>query len=83
MLAAVMDGKLMVWYYPNVVLIDRDLVNQTKMVKDGSELGKDPQLMHFDGTHVTVRRTGGYTHTHTHTHTHLHTCSRCTLTAHM
>jgi intraflagellar transport protein 80 len=78
-----MDGKLMVWYYPNVVLIDRDLVNQTKMVKDGSELGKDPQLMHFDGTHVTVRRTGGYTHTHTHTHTHLHTCSRCTLTAHM
>lgn len=59
MLAAVMDGKLMVWYYPNVVFIDRDLVNQTKMVKDASDLGKDPQLVHFHGTHVTVRRTDG------------------------
>ena len=59
MLAAVMDGKLMVWYYPNVVFIDRDLVNQTKMTKDASDLGKDPQLVHFHGTHVTVRRIDG------------------------
>lgn len=27
MLSAVMDGKLVVWYYPNVVFVDRDLVN--------------------------------------------------------
>jgi intraflagellar transport protein 80 len=59
MLAAVMDGKLVVWYYPNVVFIDRDLVNQTKMVKDASDLGKDPQLLHFHGMHATVRRTDG------------------------
>jgi len=59
MLAAVLDGKLVVWYYPNVVFIDRDLVNQTKMVKDASDLGKDPQLVHFHGMHVTVRRTDG------------------------
>ena len=45
MLAAVMDGKLTVWYYPNVVFIDRDLVHQTKLVQDATDLGKDPQLV--------------------------------------
>jgi len=59
MLAAVMDGKLTVWYYPNVVFIDRDLVHQTKLVQDATDLGKDPQLVHFHGTHVTMRRTDG------------------------
>mmetsp|Transcript_38252 Transcript_38252/g.94004 ORF Transcript_38252/g.94004 Transcript_38252/m.94004 type:complete len:765 (-) Transcript_38252:162-2456(-) len=59
MLSAVMDGKLVVWYYPNVVFVDRDLVNQTKFVKDATDFGKDPQIVHFHGTHVTVRRSDG------------------------
>jgi intraflagellar transport protein 80 len=59
MLAAIMDGKLVVWYYPNVVFVDRDLVNQVKFTKEASELGKDPQILHFHGTQVTVRRNDG------------------------
>ena len=59
MLAAVIDGKLMVWYYSNVVFIDRDLVNQTKLVKEAADLGKDPQIQSFHGTHVVVRRSDG------------------------
>ena len=35
MLAAIADGKFVVWYYPNVVYIDRNLVNSTRSTKDG------------------------------------------------
>jgi hypothetical protein len=59
MLSAIMDGKLVVWYYPNVVFVDRDLVNQTKFVKESSDFGKDPQILHFHGTNVTIRRSDG------------------------
>jgi len=31
MLVAMMDSKLVVWYYPNVVFVDRDLTSQTKV----------------------------------------------------
>jgi len=30
MLAAVGDGKLYVWYYPNVVYVDKDLMELSK-----------------------------------------------------
>lgn len=59
MLAALMDSKLVVWYYPNVVFVDRDLVTQTKFAKDASEFGKDPQILNFHGSHVSVRRSDG------------------------
>ena len=35
MLAAMIDQRLVVWYYPNVVYVDRDLLPVTKHVKDG------------------------------------------------
>jgi len=59
MLSAVMDGKLCVWYYPSVVYVDPDLVNATKSVRDGAAFGKNPQLVQFAETHLTVRRSDG------------------------
>jgi len=59
MLAAVMDGKLVVWYYPNVVFVDRDLASQTKYTRDASDFGKDSQIVQFHGTSVAVRRADG------------------------
>lgn len=35
LLAAITDGKFVVWYYPNVVFIDDDLITLTKFEKDG------------------------------------------------
>ena len=35
MLAALTDGKLMVWYYPNCVYVDRDLLPSTVHERDG------------------------------------------------
>eukprot|EP00656_Telonema_subtile_P024080 TRINITY_DN258_c0_g1_i1.p1 TRINITY_DN258_c0_g1~~TRINITY_DN258_c0_g1_i1.p1 ORF type:complete len:716 (+),score=148.95 TRINITY_DN258_c0_g1_i1:176-2323(+) len=59
MLAASMDGQLCTWYYPNVVYVDTDLLNKTRCVKDGANLGKNPQLVHFSDTHITIRRSDG------------------------
>ena len=34
MLAAIGDGKLNVWYYPNSIYINRSIFEQSKAVKD-------------------------------------------------
>ena len=34
MLAALTDGKFVVWYYPNAVYVDRDLLAKTKSTRD-------------------------------------------------
>ena len=59
MLAAYMDGKFVVWYYPNVVYVDKDLLSATRSIKTGTEFGKNPQLVNFAGTHCTFRRMDG------------------------
>ena len=45
---ATVDQRLVVWYYPNVVYVDKDLTAATKFVKDGG-FGKVPQLTYFNG----------------------------------
>ncbi|KAK3271476.1 Intraflagellar transport protein 80 [Cymbomonas tetramitiformis] len=59
MLATMIDQKLVVWYYPNAVYVDKDLVPLTKYVKEGSEFGKVPKICYFHGSRVTVRRSDG------------------------
>ena len=34
MLAAFADGKLTVWFYPNVIYVDRDLLQKTVAHRD-------------------------------------------------
>lgn len=58
MLAAMIDQRLVVWYYPNVVYADKDLTAATKLTKDGG-FGKVPQLTYFNGARCTVRRIDG------------------------
>mmetsp|Transcript_24926 Transcript_24926/g.44327 ORF Transcript_24926/g.44327 Transcript_24926/m.44327 type:complete len:775 (+) Transcript_24926:94-2418(+) len=59
MLAAIADGRLICWYYPNVVFVDRDLLPSTTIEKDGSEFGKVPQVSTFYGSRLTVRKADG------------------------
>lgn len=35
MLAAITDGKFIVWYYPNVVFVDEDIASLCRLEKDG------------------------------------------------
>lgn len=55
-LVAIADGKLVVWYYPSVVFIDRDLLPKTKVIRDDAEFGRTDQLLDFFGSRVTCRR---------------------------
>lgn len=59
MLAALADGKFTVWYYPNAVYVDKDLLSKTTVERDASEFGKNPHLLSFLGKHVTIRRAEG------------------------
>ncbi|XP_046379883.1 intraflagellar transport protein 80 homolog [Haliotis rufescens] len=59
MLAAMTDGCVLVWYYPNAVYVDRDLLPKTLHRKDSSEFGKAPQLIDFVGNHLILRRSEG------------------------
>eukprot|EP00899_Mesostigma_viride_P006413 jgi/Mesvir1/15773/Mv03342-RA.1 len=58
-LAGVIDLKLSVWYYPDIVYVDRELLPLTKFVKDVSDFGKGPKIQSFFGSRVTVRRSDG------------------------
>lgn len=39
-LAAVADGRLVAWYYPNAIYVDKDLMEQAKVIKDLPEIGQ-------------------------------------------
>lgn len=40
MLACISDGKLLTWFYPNAIYVDRDLMNKAMASKDASDVGK-------------------------------------------
>lgn len=58
-LCAVADGRLVVWYYPQIAYIDRDLLQRTISIKDGAEFGKLSKVTSFDGATIVVRRADG------------------------
>uniref|UniRef100_A0A7S0RGA6 Intraflagellar transport protein 80 homolog n=1 Tax=Pyramimonas obovata TaxID=1411642 RepID=A0A7S0RGA6_9CHLO len=59
MLATMIDQKLVVWYFPTCLFVDKDLVPLTKFVKEGSEFGKVPKIAYFHGSRATIRRSDG------------------------
>ncbi|KAJ3393213.1 Intraflagellar transport protein 80 [Lobulomyces angularis] len=58
-IAAMVDGKFTVWYYPNAVFIDQDIAHLTKIERDGSTFGRDAQFVSFSGTQCTLRKSDG------------------------
>ncbi|XP_066266233.1 intraflagellar transport protein 80 homolog [Branchiostoma lanceolatum] len=59
MLSALQDTKLVVYYFPNAVYVDKDILPKTVMEKDATEFGKNPQIVNFLGNHVIIRRADG------------------------
>ncbi|XP_039217035.1 intraflagellar transport protein 80 homolog isoform X2 [Crotalus tigris] len=58
-LCGLQDTRFTVWYYPNVVYVDKDLLPKTLYEKDASEFNKSPQILSFVGNQVTIRRADG------------------------
>ena len=40
MLAALSDGKLLCWFYPNAIYVDKDLMTKSMTSKDAKDIGK-------------------------------------------
>lgn len=59
MLAAMMDQKLNVWYYPNEVYGDKELLAKTKYTKADSDFGAAAKIVLFTGSKCLVRRSDG------------------------
>lgn len=58
-LSSISDSKLNVYYYPNVVYIDSNLLEMTVNTKEVVELGRLPQIINYSGAQVTIRRRDG------------------------
>ncbi|XP_061493185.1 intraflagellar transport protein 80 homolog isoform X2 [Rhineura floridana] len=58
-LCGLQDTRFTVWYYPNAVYVDKDLLPKTLYEKDASEFSKNPQIVSFVGSQVTIRRADG------------------------
>ncbi|KAG9348323.1 hypothetical protein JZ751_002058 [Albula glossodonta] len=58
-LCGIQDDSFTVWYYPNAVFIDRDLLPKTLFTKDASEFSRAPHILNYVGTQVSVRRGDG------------------------
>ncbi|NWH45804.1 IFT80 protein, partial [Fregata magnificens] len=59
MLCGIQDTRFTVWYYPNTVYVDKDLLPKTLYEKDASEFSKNPQIVCFVGNQITIRRADG------------------------
>ncbi|XP_032924268.1 intraflagellar transport protein 80 homolog [Catharus ustulatus] len=58
-LCGIQDSKFTVWYYPNTVYVDKDLLPKTLYEKDASEFSRSPRIVSFVGNQVTIRRADG------------------------
>ncbi|NXB78948.1 IFT80 protein, partial [Donacobius atricapilla] len=58
-LCGIQDSRFTVWYYPNTVYVDKDLLPKTLYEKDASEFSKNAQIVSFVGNQVTIRRADG------------------------
>lgn len=58
-LAVVCDSNLKIYYYPNVVYVDKGLTEQTSTTTDASNFGKSPRFISFLESTCTIRRSNG------------------------
>mmetsp|Transcript_14908 Transcript_14908/g.26771 ORF Transcript_14908/g.26771 Transcript_14908/m.26771 type:complete len:860 (+) Transcript_14908:121-2700(+) len=58
-LACVSHQRLVTWYYPHVVYVDRDLLPKIQCSTDAAQYGKQSQIVSFHGSTCTVQRADG------------------------
>jgi intraflagellar transport protein 80 len=59
MLIVLSDEKLVVYIYPSVVFVDKDLLPKTLQSKPCHDAGKYAHIMSFHGSHCTIRKADG------------------------
>lgn len=59
MLAALADGKLMTWFYPNAIYVDQDLMTHSRSISEAKDIGKLSQIEHFTGNMINIVKLDG------------------------
>jgi len=59
MLIALIDEKLVVYIYPSVCFVDKDLLPKTLQSKSCNDAGKYAQIISFYGSHCIIRKADG------------------------
>merc|ERR550534_2367552 len=59
MLCGLRDSHLMVWYYPNSLFVDSDILPHTLYERDCSEFGKNLSLVSYHDSTVSLRCADG------------------------
>jgi intraflagellar transport protein 80 len=54
-----MDGKSVIWYYPNTIFVDEDILHLTNVVRDAGSFGSNASCVTFEGSSCIVRRADG------------------------
>jgi intraflagellar transport protein 80 len=58
-ISCISDGRLLTWYYPNAIYVDKDLMDICKNSREASEIGRMSQMICFAGSSVILRRKDG------------------------
>ncbi|VDN53941.1 unnamed protein product [Dracunculus medinensis] len=58
-LAGLQDNQLIIWTYPGVVFVDRDLLPKIIINKECRDFGRSQQIISFIGNHISIRRSDG------------------------
>lgn len=53
------DGRLNIWYAPMVAFLDKDLLVQTTLSMDASDLGRNANITSYTGNRITIRKVDG------------------------
>eukprot|EP01038_Epipyxis_sp_PR26KG_P012029 gene12029-16102_t len=58
-LVGLADGRLQIWYHPEVVFVDKDLLALTTSSAEATEYGRSAQLLAYTGNRISVRKIDG------------------------
>ena len=59
MLTCISDGKLITWLYPNSIYVEKVLVQECKLIKEAIDIGKNSEMLSFNGSLVHIRKSDG------------------------
>lgn len=58
-ISCIADGRLLTWYYPNAIYVDKDLMDLCKNVRDVVDIGRMSTIISFSSSQVIARRKDG------------------------
>jgi hypothetical protein len=58
-LVGICDGRIKAWYAPMIPFVDKDLLPLTVVNVDGTECGRNAQIVSYSGCRISIRKVDG------------------------